>query len=40
MLYVAVKLRAFRPEARTPVGPTVAMMVLIVVGVGFSLLAR
>jgi len=40
MLYVATKLRAFRPEAQTPVRPTVAMMVLIVVGVGLSLLAR
>ena len=40
MLYVATKLRAFRPEAQTPVGPTAAMMVLIVVGVGLSLLAR
>jgi hypothetical protein len=40
MLYVAIKLRAFRPDARTPVGPTAAMMVLIVVGVGLSLLAR
>ena len=39
MLYVATKLRAFRPEAQTPVGPTAAMMVLIVVGVGLSLLA-
>ena len=40
MLYVATKLRAFRPEAKTPVRPTVAMMLLIIVGVGFSLLAR
>jgi hypothetical protein len=40
MLYVAVKLRAFRPEAQTPVRPTAAMIVLIVVGVGLSLLAR
>ena len=40
MLYVATKLRAFRPEAQTPVGPTAAMMVLIVVGVGLSLLTR
>jgi hypothetical protein len=40
MLYVAIKLRAFRPEAQTPVRPTAAMIVLIVVGVGLSLLAR
>ena len=40
MLYVAIRLRAFRPEARTPVTPTAVMMVLIVVGVGLSLLAR
>ena len=40
MLYVAIKLRAFRPEAQTPIRPTAAMMVLIVVGVGLSLLAR
>ena len=39
MLYVAVQLRAFRPEAQTPVRPTLAMMVLIVAGVGLSLLA-
>jgi hypothetical protein len=40
MLYVAIKLRAFQPEAQTPIRPTAAMMVLIVVGVGLSLLAR
>ncbi len=40
MLYVAIKLRSFRPEAQTPVRPTVAMMVLIVVGVGLSILAQ
>jgi hypothetical protein len=40
MLYVAIKLRSFRPEAQTPVRPTLAMMVLIVVGVGLSLFAR
>ena len=40
MLYVAIKLRAFRPEARTPVAPTAVMIVLIVAGVGLSLLAR
>jgi hypothetical protein len=40
MLHVALKLRAFRPEAQTPVRPTVAMMLLIVVGVGLSLLAQ
>jgi len=40
MLYVAIKLRAFRPDAQTPVRPTLAMMGLIVVGVGLSILAR
>jgi len=40
MLYIAIKLRAFRPDAQTPVRPTLAMMVLIVVGVGLSILAR
>jgi hypothetical protein len=40
MLYVATKLRAFRPDAQTPVRPTLAMMVLIVFGVGLSILAR
>jgi hypothetical protein len=40
MLYVAAKLRAFRPEAQTPVRPTLAMMLLIVIGVGLSILAR
>jgi hypothetical protein len=39
MLYVAVRLRAFRPDAQTPVWPTLAMIVLIVAGVGLSLLA-
>lgn len=39
MLHVAVRLRALRPEAQTPVRPTLAMMVLIVAGVGLSLLA-
>jgi hypothetical protein len=39
MLYVAVTLRAFRPEGQTPVRPTLAMMVLILAGVGLSLLA-
>ena len=39
MLYVALTLRAFRPEAQTPVRPTLAMMALIVAGVGASLLA-
>jgi hypothetical protein len=38
MLYVAVKLRAFRPDAQTPVRPVLAMMMLIVVGVGLALL--
>jgi hypothetical protein len=38
MLYVAVKLRAFRPDAHTPVRPVLAMMLLIVVGVGLALL--
>jgi hypothetical protein len=40
MLYVAAKLRAFRPEAQTPVRPTLAMMLLIVIGVGLSILAQ
>ena len=40
MLYVAIKLRAFRPEAQTPVRPTLVMMVLIIVGVGLSILAQ
>lgn len=39
MLYVAISLRAFRPDASTPVRPTLAMMVLIVAGVGLALLA-
>ena len=39
MLYVALTLRAFRPEARTPVRPTFVMILLIVVGVTLSLLA-
>ena len=40
MLYVAIKLRSFRPDAQTPVRPTLAMMVLIVFGVGLSILSR
>jgi hypothetical protein len=40
MLYVAIKLRSFRPDAQTPVGPTLAMVVLIVFGVGLSILTR
>jgi hypothetical protein len=40
MLYVAKRFRSFRPEAQTPVRPTLAMIVLIVVGVGLSILAR
>ena len=39
MLYVAIKLRAFRPNARTPVVPTLIMIALIIVGVGLSMLA-
>jgi hypothetical protein len=39
MLYVAIKLRAFRPEAQTPVKPTLAMMVLILLGAGLSIFA-
>ena len=39
MLYVAMRLRAFRPDAQTPVRPTLAMMVLIIAGVGLALLA-
>jgi len=40
MLYAAIRLRAFRPDAQTPVSPTLAMIVLIVVGFGLSILAR
>jgi hypothetical protein len=40
MLYVAIKLRSFRPDAQTPVRPTLAMMGVIVLGVGLSILAR
>jgi hypothetical protein len=40
MLYVAMRFRAFRPEAQTPVRPTLAMIVLIVVGFGLSILAQ
>jgi len=36
MLYVALKLRAFQPNAKTPVAPTSVMIVLIIVGVGLS----
>lgn len=39
MLYVAIQLRSFRPDAQTPVRPTLAMMALIVLGVGLSLFA-
>jgi len=40
MLYVAIRLRTFRPGAPTPVMPTLVMMVLIVIGVVLSLLAH
>jgi hypothetical protein len=40
MLYVAIRLRAFRPDAQTPVRPTLAMIILIVVGFGLSILAQ
>jgi hypothetical protein len=40
MLYVAIKLRAFRPDAQTPVRPTLVLIILIVFGVGLSILAR
>jgi uncharacterized protein YjeT (DUF2065 family) len=39
MLYVAIQLRSFRPDAQTPVRPTAVMMGLIVLGVGLSLFA-
>ena len=39
MLYVAIQLRSFRPDAQTPVRPTLVMMALIVLGVGLSLFA-
>jgi len=38
-VYVAAKLRAFRPDANTPVRPTLMLIALILVGVGLSLLA-
>jgi hypothetical protein len=40
MLYAAITLRTFRPGAPTPVRPTCVMMILIVIGVGLSLLAQ
>jgi hypothetical protein len=40
MLYVAITLRSFRPDAPTPVRPTLVMIILVVTGVGLSLLAR
>ena len=40
MLYVAIGPRAFRPDAQTPVRPTLAMIILIVVGFGLSILAQ
>lgn len=39
MLYVAIQLRSFRPDAQTPVRPTLVMMVLVALGVGLSLFA-
>jgi hypothetical protein len=39
MLYVAIGLRAYRPEAQTPVRPVLVMMLLIAAGVTLSLLA-
>ena len=39
MLYVAIQLRSFRPDAQTPVRPTLVMMALIILGVGLSLFA-
>lgn len=40
MLYVAITFRTFRPGAPTPVRPTCVMMILIVIGVGLSLLTQ
>lgn len=40
MLYVAMRFQAFRPDAQTPVRPTLAMIILIVVGFGLSILAQ
>jgi hypothetical protein len=39
MLYVAIQLRSFRPDAQTPVRPTLVMMVLIALGIGLSIFA-
>src|SRR3954465_6439790 len=38
MLHVALKLRAFRPDAQTPVRPTLSMIILVVLGFGLSVL--
>jgi hypothetical protein len=40
MLYVAIGPRASRPDAQTPVRPTLAMIILSVVGFGLSILAQ
>ena len=37
-LYVTIWLRRFAPEAKTPVAPTLAVLVLVLAGVGASVL--
>lgn len=37
-LYVTLMLRRFEPKAKTPVGPTLVVLVLVLVGVGTALL--
>jgi hypothetical protein len=37
-LYVTLMLRRFEPKAKTPVGPTLVVLVLILAGVGTALL--
>ena len=38
-LFAAVTLRSFRPDAKTPVGPVLMLIALIVVGTGLSMIA-
>jgi hypothetical protein len=38
-LYGALKLRSFEPKARTPVGPTLLAMVLIIAGAVLAMFA-
>ena len=37
-LYVTLMLRRFEPKAKTPVGPTLVVLMLVLVGVGTALL--